>query len=372
MFLSFVIPVYNGEKYLAECLDSCLTQDIPESEFEIICVNDGSTDGSYDMIRRYQEQHGNIRLIPKKHGVGFGRNMGLFQAEGDYIWFVDQDDLVLPNSLAELRQKLIESNCDRLVFRYYEFVEALSEQERRHIADRTILPNSGAGKENNVVWSSIFKKQFLIENEVWPHSKRLGLRIGGYGSDSFFIVESKNAGAEEYVINDLPYYYYRKHGGQSINAFSDEACESRIRYAMDYPIVFKEEYEQAIREKGHADFQETMEYVVWTRICALKMQKLPRKWRKIGIQRMREAGLFPLKLPKVYTDNYSWKDCVKAKNGKGPLLSIAFYYSVNPVGLFFHNILDVRDNLEKIRNSNSFAKKIITKTLELKNKIRNH
>lgn len=372
MFLSFVIPVYNGEKYLAECLDSCLEQDLPESEFEIICVDDGSTDSSCDVVRSYQSLYSNVILIEQEHRADFPRNVGLFRASGDYIWLVDQDDLVLSNSLAELKQKLIESNCDRLVFRYYEFVGDLSESEKERVANRTLRPNSGAGKENNVVWSCVFKKSFLIENEVWPHSKRLGKREGGYGSDAFFISESREAGAKELRIENHPYYFYRKHGGQSVNVFSDASCESRIRCAMDYPIVFKEEYEQAIREKGHADFKETMELVAKTRHCALAMQVLPRKWAKIGIQRMREEGLFPLKLPKVYTDTYSWRDCVKAENGMGPLLSIAFYYSVNPIGIFFYNLLNIRDNIEKIRNRSPLARKAILKALEVKNKIRNH
>lgn len=370
MFLSFVIPVYNGGKYLAECLDSCLMQDLPESEFEIICVDDGSTDGSCDVVCSYQKQHSNVLLIEQEHRADFPRNVGLFRASGDYIWFVDQDDLVCPNCLVELKQKLAESNCDRLVFRYYEFVEELTEQEKQRIVSRTLQPNSGAGKENNVVWSCVFKKTFLLENEVWPHSKRLGKREGGYGSDSFFILECQEAGTRELRIENYPYYFYRKHGGQSITGYSDEACERRIRCAIDYPIIFKEEYEQAILEKGHADFKETKDYVVWTRICALKMQKLPRKWRKNGIQRMREEGIFPLKLPKVYKDTYSWRDCVKSKNGMGPLLSIAFYFSVNPVGIFFYNLLNVRDNIEKIRNRSSLARKTILKLLELKNKIR--
>ena len=370
MFLSFVIPVYNGEKYLAECLNSCLEQDLPDSEYEIICVDDGSSDNSRDVVRSYQGRYSNVFLIEQEHGTGFPRNVGLFHASGDYIWFVDQDDLVLTNSLRDLRKKLLESGCDRLVFRYYEFIEALSEQEKQRIANRTLQPNSGAGKENNVVWSCVIKRSFLVENEVWPHSKRLGERSGGFGSDSFFISESRGAGAKEMRIDNVPYYYYRKHGGQSINAFSEALCKKRIQCAMDYPIVFKEEYEQAIREKGHADFKETMELVAKTRHCALVMQKLPRKWAKIGIQRMREEGLFPLELPKVYTDNYSWRDCVKAKNGMGPLLSVAFYYAVNPVGLFFYNILNVRDNIEKIRNRSPLARRVILNLKGIKNRIK--
>ena len=61
--LSIIIPVYNVERYLAECLDSCLEQDIPHDDYEIICVNDGSTDGSAEILERYAREHSNIRII---------------------------------------------------------------------------------------------------------------------------------------------------------------------------------------------------------------------------------------------------------------------------------------------------------------------
>lgn len=371
MLLSFIIPVYNGEKYLGECLDSLFNQDIPESDFEVICVDDGSSDGSGDVIRRYQDQHKNVVLVEQGRRENFPRNVGLFQAKGTYIWLIDQDDIILDHCLSTIKSKLLESDCDRLVFRYYEFVGELTEQEKRAIAARTIKHNNPAGNENNVVWSCVFKRSFLIENEVWPHSKRLGKRDGGYGSDSFFIAEARKAGVKEQRLEDVPYYFYRKHSNQSVYNYSDKQCEIRIRCYMDYPIVFKEEYEKAILEKGEADFPETRDLVVQVRSCALKLCDLPGKWARIGLQKMRDEGLFPMKLPKVYTENYSWRDCVKANNGKGPLLSIAFYYSVNPVGLFFYNLLNVRSYPEKLKTRSKLFRKVIIKRLEMKNRLRN-
>lgn len=100
MFLSFIVPVYNTEKYLAECLDSLLEQDIPYEEYEIICVNDGSTDGSLDILRRYAEAHSNVIVVDKENGgVASARNAGLDAACGDYIWFFDSDDIIHPNIL---------------------------------------------------------------------------------------------------------------------------------------------------------------------------------------------------------------------------------------------------------------------------------
>lgn len=371
MFLSFVIPTYNGEKYLAECLDSLLDQDLPESEYEITCVDDGSSDGTCDVIRSYQNRHSNVILIKQEHRADFPRNVGLFRASGDYIWFVDQDDVLLPNCLSELRQHLLTSGCDRLVFQYYEFVKELSPQEKQRMKDHTIRPNSGAGKENNVVWSSVFKKSFLIDHEVWPHSKRFGKRGAGFGSDGFFIDESREAGAKELVLDDKAYYFYRKHIGQSVYSFSDDMCKARISSYLDYPLVFKEEYDRAMKEKGEISYKQAQNLVVQTRMCAIKMQNLPRKWRKVGMDRMREEGLFPLRLPKVYTDHYSWLDCAKAHNKRRPLLGVSFYYSVNPVGLFFHTLLDVRNYFIIIKNRSPLVRKMILSHLDWENRKNN-
>ena len=65
MFLSIIVPVYNAEHYLPECLDSLLNQDIPQAEYEIICVNDGSKDGSLSVLQSYQQRFSNIRIIDK-------------------------------------------------------------------------------------------------------------------------------------------------------------------------------------------------------------------------------------------------------------------------------------------------------------------
>ena len=371
MFLTFIIPVYNGENYLAECLDSLLDQDLPESEYEIICVDDESKDASPEILKQYAAEHENIRLVFKKHAAFNSRNRGVEMSNGDYIWLVDQDDLILPQSLGFLQKMLLETGCDRLYFRYYEFPDELTDRERKLIAEHKIRPNSGDGKENSVVWSSVFKKQFLMDNDVWPHSKRLGYRSGGFGSDAFFISECREANAVEYKLTDLPFYFYRKHSDQSVSVFSDALCKKRIQCALDYPIIFKEEYEKAVQEKGHADFKETMELVAKTRHCAQAMQKLPRKWAKVGMQRMRDAGLYPLELPDIYKENYSWLDCVKAKNGMGPLKSIAFYYSTKPLGLALYTLLDVRTHLEVIRNSSPLAQKARRTLLQVMNYLRN-
>lgn len=116
--LSIVIPVYNVEKYIGRCLDSLLKQDLLPEEFEIIAIDDGSIDNSCDIISEYQKQHSNIRLIRKKNGgASSARNIGIDEANGKYIMFVDSDDFIAENCLGTLLKKIEASDADYLGYK---------------------------------------------------------------------------------------------------------------------------------------------------------------------------------------------------------------------------------------------------------------
>lgn len=98
MLLSIIIPIYNVEKYLKACVESILIQDIDFSLIEIILVNDGSIDNSGQTADTYAERYPYISVIHQSNqGVSVARNAGLSQAKGDYIWFIDSDDILLKN-----------------------------------------------------------------------------------------------------------------------------------------------------------------------------------------------------------------------------------------------------------------------------------
>ncbi|MBQ0061391.1 MAG: glycosyltransferase [Bacteroidales bacterium] len=93
MKLSIIVPVYNSERYLEACVASLYRQKLDESDFEVILVNDGSTDGSHDIALRLQQQHANLQIINQvNQGLSAARNTGQEHAQGEYIWFVDSDD----------------------------------------------------------------------------------------------------------------------------------------------------------------------------------------------------------------------------------------------------------------------------------------
>lgn len=121
MKISLVIPVYNVEKYLARCLDSCLHQDLAADEYEIIVVNDGSPDGSKEIAEKYASEYANIKLYNQENGgLSVARNNGLEKAQGEYVWFVDSDDWIEKNCLAGIVEKMDIQNLDMLQIGYME------------------------------------------------------------------------------------------------------------------------------------------------------------------------------------------------------------------------------------------------------------
>lgn len=112
--ISIVIPVYNVEKYLRECLDSLLNQTF--KDFEIICIDDGSTDSSYKILEEYKNKDERLIVVQQENqGAAVARNKGIEIANGKYIQFLDSDDVFEPNMLETLYEEAIANNSDMVV-----------------------------------------------------------------------------------------------------------------------------------------------------------------------------------------------------------------------------------------------------------------
>ena len=114
--VSIIVPVYNVERYLPECLDSVLGQDF--TDFEIVAVNDCSPDGSDRILERYARQDSRIRILSLERNVGLGRarNAGLETATGRFIWFLDSDDSIRPGALSAIVARAHETDADLVLF----------------------------------------------------------------------------------------------------------------------------------------------------------------------------------------------------------------------------------------------------------------
>lgn len=214
MFLSFIVPVYNGETYLAECLDSLLRQGISAKEYEVLAIDDGSTDKTGEILETYCGLNANVRRFSQNHlGVSAARNRGIQEAQGDYVWFVDADDFIQDNALIEL-QKIIQTDFyDRIIFDVYSFFEALTADETEAKNTGTICSNSGS---NTVaVWASIFRRDFLIENRKFF---REGLTMS---EDALFLYELQLIHPVSESLNQVLYFWRR-------NSASTTMSESKV------------------------------------------------------------------------------------------------------------------------------------------------
>ena len=173
--VSIIIPVYNVEKYLRECLDSVINQTL--KDIEIIIVNDGSTDNSIEIIQDYSNNCKNIKVINKQNeGCYKARNVGLETAKGEYIAFLDSDDYIEFNMYEKLYSKAKETDADIVSSNY-----SILENNKIKIVDFSSsiellkkTNNKLVGAENilldAVIWSRIFKRQMLIDKGIMFHS----------------------------------------------------------------------------------------------------------------------------------------------------------------------------------------------------------
>lgn len=167
MFLSVIVPVYNGEKYLRECILSVLQQ--PYSDIEVICVNDGSTDSSVLVLEELAEKDPRMRVFTQPNqGVASARNKGIAQAKGAYLAFLDQDDCYCKNVLTEaVIKSILEKPYDLISFGYYESNQQMQRGRLRprEAGERENLANF-AGEHYRHHSAYFYRTEFVRENGI--------------------------------------------------------------------------------------------------------------------------------------------------------------------------------------------------------------
>lgn len=234
---SFILPCYNVGRYIAGCLDSLFTQDIPEEQYEVICVNDCSTDNTREVIQSYAAKHPNLTLIDHTENLtaGGARNTGIRAASGEYIWFVDPDDAVKPDCLQALYAKAKETDADVLFFNYDDADEEM--HVRRE--DRT-YPDSRVYRGQEYV-SKFFPNRFSTFGIIWREIYKAAFLKGSglqypvmrKAQDVVFLWKVMLC-AEKVCSVSAAYYTYRsnpysvtKHETLARVAFSDRILRAR-------------------------------------------------------------------------------------------------------------------------------------------------
>lgn len=221
--VSVIIPVYNREKYLKPCLDSVINQTL--KNIEIICIDDGSTDGSLEILNEYVKRDGRIKIIEQKNqGPGLARNTGLEIAEGEYIGFVDSDDWIDLNFYETLFTAAKKQGADLARTLYvYEYQNHSIEDN----TNRTILEKKSDGELLNdnehsvVIWNAIYKREYLQKHNVCFD------KLPGLVDVPF------TARATYYSKKTIPvtgtYYHYRKEVGNGLTIFGKKRIEGLLK-----------------------------------------------------------------------------------------------------------------------------------------------
>lgn len=168
--ISILVPIYNVEKYLRQCLDSLVNQTL--KDIEIICLNDGSTDSSPDIIKEYAKNDSRIIIVNKKNsGYGDSMNKGLKKASGEYIGIVESDDFIELNAFERLYDLAKKFGADVARSNYFHFKDGNNTKYSyvdTHDIGRLVDPASRTWifYQAPAIWSAIYKRSFIEEHKI--------------------------------------------------------------------------------------------------------------------------------------------------------------------------------------------------------------
>ena len=239
--ISVVVPVYNVEKYLKECIDSIINQTL--EDIEIIWVNDGSTDSSLEILNDYAKKDSRIIVINKSNsGYGHTMNMGLNAATGEYVGIIESDDFADKNMFEDLYKLAKEYDADIVKgdwYNYWSKNKFARKNNRISSAKALKLTNSKQDKSllriNPSVWSAIYKKEFLNKYNI-----RFLETPGASYQDLAFSFKIF-ALAERVILTDKAYLYYRQDNmNSSVKSKTKVYCvcdeyEEIDRFLEQYP-----------------------------------------------------------------------------------------------------------------------------------------
>lgn len=207
--ITIIVPIYNVEKYLRECLDSLLNQTF--KDIEILCMNDGSTDGSVQILEEYKNKDKRIRVINKKNsGYGATMNMGIDAANSEYIGILESDDVAKPELFENLYNLITKYNCDVVKSDFFLYYSKQNKLIKNNIMQGKII-NKVTNIDEDIeilgicpsIWSCLYKKDFLLKNNI----RFLETPGASYQDTSFY--QKVILSAKKVFLTDNAYVQYR-------------------------------------------------------------------------------------------------------------------------------------------------------------------
>ena len=301
MKLSIIIPMYNAEKYIADCLDSILKSDLPKGEYEVIIVNDGSKDKGPEIAQNYVSKHEDFRYLTQENqGQSVARNYGIKEAQGEYVWFVDADDKI-DARINDILIKIEQLGHPEVFSFYLQYVT----EEGKHLTKAF----SFSGEYNKLMKgrdavTSMFQPSsvcvYFIKKSLID-KKHLRFYPGIYHQDSEFSYHMMAYANSVYFSEYVPYIYIR-HENSVVTSTSKEKVQKKI---LD-DIIIAKSFEKLAKEFQENDPE--MSGVI-SKHCqnmifglAYSLFRNRKTWKPQGINKtvvakLKEEGLYPLKGP---------------------------------------------------------------------------
>ena len=280
---SFIVPVYNTEKYLKKCLDSLVNQTY--KDFEIIVVNDGSTDKSSSIISKYQKKYKNIIVIDKENeGLSMARNRGVQKSSGKYIIFVDSDDYVSNKLLEEVDKKIDDSDILRfqIATEYEEYtkINEYHEEGFESMCGYDAFKYLSSYPFVEPACCYVIRKNYYIENKF---SFKKGVYHEDFGLIPYVIYKARKVKS----IDFIGYYYIQRNG----SIMNNNDYKKTVKKAFDMLEQYKTMrlFAKNINRKNNLD-DYFLSYI--SNSVIVKARKLKKDEKKVYINELKKLNVF--------------------------------------------------------------------------------
>ena len=280
---SFIVPVYNTEKYLKKCLNSLVNQTY--KDFEIIVVNDGSTDKSSNIISKYQKKYKNIIVIDKENeGLSMARNRGVQKSSGKYIIFVDSDDYVSNKLLEEVDKKIDDSDILRFQIatedEEYTKINEYHEEEFESMCGYDAFKYLSSYHFVEPAWCYVIRKNYYIENKF---SFKKGVYHEDFGLIPYVIYKARKVKSVDFI----GYYYIQRNG----SIMNNNDYKKTVKKAFDMLEQYKTMrlFAKNINRKNNLD-DYFLSYI--SNSVIVKARELKKDERKVYINELKKLNVF--------------------------------------------------------------------------------
>lgn len=280
---SFIVPVYNTEKYLKKCLDSLVNQTY--KDFEIIVVNDGSTDKSSSIISKYQKKYKNIIVIDKENeGLSMARNRGVQKSSGKYIIFVDSDDYVSNKLLEEVDKKIDDSDILRFQIATedegYTKINEYHEEGFESMCGYDAFKYLSSYHFVEPAWCYVIRKNYYIENKF---SFKKGVYHEDFGLIPYVIYKARKVKS----IDFIGYYYIQRNG----SIMNNNDYKKTVKKAFDMLEQYKTMrlFAKNINRKNNLD-DYFLSYI--SNSVIVKARELKKDEKKLYINELKKLNVF--------------------------------------------------------------------------------